>query len=196
MRTKFLSIIAAVGLVLGGLAACNKDGNVPAPQAATLNPSVFADEDEGPEDDIIDESDEGGRAAAIDTAVAVKWKMKLTAACNGTAATGFKYIEGTQTTSPLSATAASSKLGYKGFSIPAAKAGVVLLKTFDKTKSYAIYIKVPAVKKVGDTPAVPAYYKYLTSLSPNPAAEKAMNKAGTKRVGRPITTEVKELACQ
>lgn len=198
MLIRVLSAVALLSISTLGFIACNNDKTVPAPAPTHSDTTSLSYDDEELPDDLPDEdsTDANGRAAAIDTAVAVKWQIKLTSACNGTASVGFKYVEGSQTTTPLSASATTSALGFKTFSIPAAKVGTVLLKTFDKTKAYSIYIKVPAVKKTESTAAVPAYYKYLTGLSANPAAEKALNKAGTKRVGRPITTTVKELACQ
>jgi len=197
MLLRVLSAAALLSISTLGIVACNNDQTVPAPAPTRSDTSLSYDDEDQP-DDLPDEdsTDANGRAAAIDTAVAVKWQVKLTSACNGTASVGFKYVEGSQTTSPLSTTATTSALGFKAFSIPAAKVGTVLLKTFDKTKAYSIYIKVPAVKKTASNPGAAAYYKYLTGLSANPAAEKLMNKAGTKRTGRPVTTAVKELACQ
>ncbi|MBO0950859.1 hypothetical protein [Fibrella forsythiae] len=217
MFRKFLSTVAVAATCAVGFVACN-DNNVPAPVSQDFSAQSFlADSDEGiSSNEIFDDPyDEDGNAnarlAAIDTANQVKYRVKATSACvSGTASVGFKYVEGTAAAigTVLSSTAVSSKLGYKSFSIKRADLGMEKLKTFDKTKSYTIFIMsaaavkaVKAVKYASGTvtspavAAVPAQWKAIVQLGTNPPAEKALNKAGTKRIGRPITTAVTILSC-
>lgn len=152
-------------------------------------------------------ADEAMSVAAIDTALQVKVKINVTSACSATGNAGFKYIEGNVSTPTVSGTAANAAAGFKGFSVPVAKFNTPILKTFDKTKSYTIYAKVPGVASrpasgtmgqpgyVARVPAVPVSYKRVLVLPANPVAEKAMNAAGTKRIGRPITTATTTLGC-
>lgn len=212
---KFLSSFAIAALTIGGIVACNSD-NVPAPVAQDFSAQSFvADGEEANANEIVDDPDEDNpnarAAAAIDTAMQVKYRIKATTPCvSGTTSVGFKYAEGTSASigTVVSATAVSSKLGFKSFSIKRADLGVEKLKTFDKSKSYTVYIMsaaaVKAVKAVKDangvvttpaSPAVPAQWKVIAQLSANPAATIPLNKAGTKRVGRPVTNAVTELSC-
>jgi hypothetical protein len=201
-------LIVAVTTLAGlfTLQSCKNDNvNAPSPESAIT--SLFDDNQSIDDNEIFDDAEDGARAAAIDTAVAVKWQIKVTSACSSTGSASFKYVEGTQTTPVLSSTATTTLLGFKSFSVPVAKFNTVVLKTFDKTKSYAIYAKVPGTARVpavgtsgqpGYVAAIPAgkaTYKYVTTLAANPAAEKKLNSAGTKRVGRPITTAIRTMGC-
>ena len=203
MFKKMFTAVAVLAVGCYGFVACNHDASVPpggSPVSLSTNSSQsvatnYAD-DETSTDDIIDDYELGARAAAaIDTANQVKYRIKVTGSCSTTGSASFKYVEGTSTASVLSTTAASSANGFKSFSVAPAKFNVELLKTFDKTKSYTIYAKIPGEKKTATMPAIPVTYKLVTTLSPNPAAEKALNKAGTKRTGRPITTATTTLGC-
>lgn len=215
MFKRILLAIALMGSASVGFVACSND-HVPAPVAQDFSAQSFvADGDEADANEIVDDPDEDNpnarAAAAIDTAMQVKYRIKATSACvSGTGSVGFKYAEGTSASigTVVSATAVSSKLGYKSFSIKRADLNVEKLKTFDKSKSYTIYIMsaaaVKAVKAVKDasgaittpaSPAVPAQWKVIAQLSPNPAATIPLNKAGTKRVGRPVTNDVLTLGC-
>lgn len=209
MLTRMFSVVAITATLAAGFVACNSDNN-PLPAAPAMDFSaqnasnVGQDEDTGM-DEIYDEVEPGARAAAmIDTANQVKFKINVTSACvtSGSAGVGFKYVEGQGSTGILSTTALTTALGAKSFSIPQAKLNTVVLKTFDKTKSYTVYIlktaRVPSVPKTLTSPSIPAKpatYAFVTTLNGSAAAEKAMNKAGTKRIGRPITVATYSLAC-
>ena len=195
MFSKIFTAVAVLAVGCYGFVACNNDASVPAPQSASFSQAArFAHDETDAPDDIIDDADEFGgaaRLAAIDTANQVKVQIKVTGACSSTGSASFKYAEGNSTGSPLSTSAVSSKNGWKGFSVAPAKFNTVLKKTFDKTKQYVIYAKSSDTMN-GKTVTV---YKYVTTLDSNPPAEKALNKAGTKRTGRPITTNVVTLGC-
>jgi hypothetical protein len=200
-------LIVAVTTLAGlfTLQSCKNDNvNAPSPESAIT--SLFDDNQSIDDNEIFDDAEDGARAAAIDTAVAVKWQIKVTSACSSTGAASFKYAEGTSTTSPLSATATTTASGFKSFGVPVSKFNTVVLKTFDKTKSYVIYAKVPGTPKVpaigtkgqpGYVAAVPAgkaTYRYVTKLAANPAAAKKLNAMG-KATGRPITTAIRTMGC-
>jgi hypothetical protein len=215
LNTMKNSLITMIMLLAGVLTSCDRNEGqatiTPTNQVAS-NAEISYEEDAVKEVDettneIFDDSEDGARAAAIDTAVAVKWQINVTSSCSGTGSASFKYHEGTSTSGVLSASAATAALGFKSFSVPVAKFNTVVLKTFDKTKVYLIYAKIPGVKAVqavgtmgqpgyvAKIPAIPVTYKRVVKLSPNPAAEKKMNSAGTKRIGLPITTEIKTIGC-
>ena len=204
MISKIFSAFAVAAVCAVSFVACN-DNNVPVPASQDFSSQSFlADENSVDANEIFDDSEEGARAAAaIDTANQVKYQIKVTSACvSGSASVGFKYAEGSISSDVLSGTAINTAAGFKSFSVAQAKLNTVLLKTFDKTKSYTVYmLKTASVKAIpasGSTPktaAVPAQYKKVTTLSANPAAAKKMNAAGTKAIGRPITTAVTTLAC-
>ncbi|RYC70092.1 hypothetical protein [Spirosoma sordidisoli] len=208
MFSKVLSAVALVAIGVFSLVACTQDARVPAPQSVHFQPVSQAD-DEFEGDEIVDDTEAGARVAAIDTANQYKLKFTVTSACvSGTASVGFRYCEGAISSPSLSGTAINTKAGFKSFSVKRDKLNTTLYKTFDKTKSYTVYIMTAAaqkaVKAVKDangavvTPAVsavPAVYSRLGVLDANPVAEKALNKAGTKRIGRPITTSTTTWTC-
>ena len=209
MFRKFFSAFAVAAMCAVGLVACN-DNNVPAPVSQDFSAQSFLADSEGLDgSEIFDDAEPGARIAAIDTGMQVKYRILVTSKCvSGTGSAGFKYSESNISSPVLSGTAISTAAGFKSFSVSNAKLNVEQKKTFDKSKTYTIYMMsaasvkgIPAVKNTAGAittpavPSVPAQFKRLVVLTPNPPAQKALNAAGTMRVGRPITTAVTTLAC-